>query len=93
MLEVLGLNTISEQVGWAESGAVWPNPAQDRLHLKCPDQIGNCRMFDLHGRLVREEPFVPGKVLNWQVNDLHPGTYLVIWHMEHSAQVFRCIID
>lgn len=57
--------------------AVWPNPAQEVLHVRQAGEVMDLAVYDLSGReLLRLTP-APGEEVQVPVADLQAGTYLL----------------
>lgn len=69
-----GLDEVDGAVG---DLAVWPNPAQEELHVRQAGEVIDVAVYDLSGReLLRLTP-APGEEVQVSVADLQAGTYLL----------------
>ncbi len=68
-LDVTGVELIGE-----ESFAIFPNPTDGLLNLSSNQQVEQIRIFDLHGRMVKQE-LSNGRQMN--VSDLDAGLYFI----------------
>lgn len=69
-----GLDEVDGAVG---DLAVWPNPAQEVLHVRQAGEVIEVAVYDLSGReLLRLTP-APGEEVQVPVADLQAGTYLL----------------
>ena len=68
-LDVTGIELIGE-----ESFAIFPNPTDGLLNLSSNQQVEQIRIFDLHGRMVKQE-LSNGRQMN--VSDLDAGLYFI----------------
>jgi hypothetical protein len=68
-LDVTGIELIGE-----ESFAIFPNPTDGLLNLSSKHQIEQVRIFDLHGRMVKQEL---SNQRQMNVSDLDVGLYFI----------------
>jgi ligand-binding sensor domain-containing protein len=68
-LDVTGIELIGE-----ESFTIFPNPTDGLLNLSSKHQIEQVRIFDLHGRMVKQEL---SNQRQMNVSDLDVGLYFI----------------
>lgn len=71
--------------------AVWPNPAQEVLHVRQAGEVIDVAVYDLSGReLLRLTP-APGEEIQVPVADLQAGTYLLRVRMAREVKTTQFI--
>ena len=68
-LDVTGIELIGD-----ESFTIFPNPTEGLLNLSSNQQVEQVRIFDMHGRMVKQES---SNVRQINVSDLDAGLYFV----------------
>ncbi len=68
-LDVTGIESIGE-----DSFTIFPNPTDGLLNLLCKDQIEQIRIFDMHGRMLKQELSNRQQI---DVSDLNAGLYFM----------------
>lgn len=78
----------------ASTFSIFPNPARQELFLRHDDQVNGpvrLQVFDLQGRIVREEAVAGGGTVRIDLATLHPGAYLLQVSVGRSRSVQRFI--
>lgn len=68
-LDVTGVDLIGD-----DSFTIFPNPTDGLLNLSCKDQIKQIRIFDIHGRIVKQDINIERQI---DVSNLDAGLYFV----------------
>jgi hypothetical protein len=68
-LDVTGVELIGD-----DSFTIFPNPTDGLLNLSCKDQIKQIRIFDIHGRIVKQDINIERQI---DVSNLDAGLYFV----------------
>ncbi|MEM9052162.1 MAG: alpha/beta fold hydrolase [Bacteroidota bacterium] len=69
---------------------VWPNPANSILQVEFTKEIELVSLFDLNGRLVKEE-IINARRFIWDTNDLPIGNYILV--LNQTDQALRKLIS
>lgn len=56
---------------------IFPNPAQDLLHIKSPAEIKRVEISTLSGQLILSREYQNTKVTRLNIENFTPGIYLV----------------
>ena len=68
----------------------WPNPIQDKLHVKLSDsEQGIIEIFKLNGQLVHSQVVYNGQILN--LEKLSHGSYLVSIEYNGKREIHKLI--
>lgn len=57
---------------------LYPNPAKDYIMISAEENISNVNVYDMQGRLVKEQAFTLGQEIKLNVNELSNGLYNVV---------------
>lgn len=69
---------INDPVNVSNEVKLYPNPSPGTIHLQYPSNwFENLQIFDITGRLLREEKIGPGTTLKTVNSLLLPGTYII----------------
>jgi len=72
--------------------SVYPNPAQERIHLQNAEAGDILRIFDLSGKLALEQR-IDQKNEVIQISALHSGTYLISLNSKGSIRSTKLLVD
>ena len=70
---------------------LWPNPAKNALQVQftnCPYLKGSLELFDITGRSVKTVKVDCECIINLNIDDLLPGTYIIKAHLNNGGDVF-----
>jgi len=57
---------------------LYPNPANDYIMISAEENISNVKIYDMKGRLVKEQAFEAGQEIKLNVNEFSNGIYNVV---------------
>jgi len=83
-------NTLSVADQNVEEIKVWPNPADAMLQVEFSSQIERMSLFDLNGRVVKQEVVNASRVV-WDTRELPVGSYILM--VSQKDQTHRKLIS
>ncbi|HMQ48812.1 MAG TPA: serine hydrolase [Saprospiraceae bacterium] len=75
----------------AIASSIFPNPVRDVLYIRAENPLKNIRLYDLRGRLMKEQSTINANAFNLELNDLASGLYLLSIHYENGLQEHKKI--
>lgn len=57
---------------------LYPNPAKDYIMISAEENISNVKIYDMQGRLLKEQAFAADQKIKLNVNELSNGLYNVV---------------
>ena len=68
--------------------SVFPNPAEDMLHVKLPNQIRpvDIQLVDVNGQVVYEQEAVTGNELSIDVSGYRSGVYVLVLESDGKVE-------
>ncbi|MGQ9848125.1 MAG: T9SS type A sorting domain-containing protein, partial [Bacteroidales bacterium] len=57
---------------------LYPNPAKDYIMISAEENISNVKIYDMQGRLVKEQAFAADQEIKLNVNELSNGLYNIV---------------
>lgn len=73
---------------------IYPNPADEELMVKSPNEIHGVRIFDLSGRIIYNNKIITiDGTLTINTAEFNPGIYIIFVDMEHSTVKQKIIIS
>ncbi|MCB0492797.1 MAG: VCBS repeat-containing protein [Cyclobacteriaceae bacterium] len=74
---------------------IYPNPAKNKLTIEAKEIIGpvNAELYDLHGRLLSKNIFIPSQDMQLELNEASPGMYILKLREKYSETVIKVIIE
>ncbi len=67
--------------------SIYPNPVMDQLHVSSDSKLNSLKLFDIAGKLLKEQSFEDSYRTVLDVSDLDPGLYLL--EMEMTSKELR----
>ncbi len=90
-LQLSGASAVSAEN--SNSVVIYPNPAQDFVHVGGAEKFGELTIFDMQGHVVKEMPLTQSKLLRIDCRTIRPGVYSLRLKSKSQTIVKRLIIN
>ncbi|UUV22470.1 T9SS type A sorting domain-containing protein [Paenimyroides aestuarii] len=92
-LKTVPAHLLSTDNFFAEKFNIFPNPATDIVHITSMDHIviENISIYDLNGKIIKEESYTAESDIKLNVESLQSGTYLLKLKTKHGTAIKKMI--